>query len=93
MSTIRNSDEFRQAIWEYESDLRERTGQPLYRPFVAAREELATAVDGLDLTTHEWRHLEFRLNDDGDMVELLASIITKARQTARADLSAASATL
>lgn len=68
---------FRQAIRAHETELRERTG-PLYMPFVKEREALARAVDGLDLTPAEWRHLEHKLNDDD--IAPLASIIWKARE-------------
>jgi hypothetical protein len=79
-AVVTSSDGLRQAIRQHETELRDRTGQPLYRPFVEHREELARAVDGLDLTPAEWRHLEHRLHDDYEMVEHLASIIWKARE-------------
>ncbi|GAB6983543.1 hypothetical protein [Nocardioides pyridinolyticus] len=88
IKAIRNSAEFRQSIGEYEADLRERTNQPLYRPFVEQREALAQAVDGLDLTPAEWRTLRWFL--DWDNTADLASIIAKARAT---DMSVASVTL
>lgn len=82
MEAITDSAGFRRAIEDYETDLRERTGQPLYRPFVEEREALATAVDGLDLTPAEWRTVRWLL--DSDQVDQLASIITKARLSAPA---------
>jgi hypothetical protein len=75
---VTSSDGFRQAIRQHETELRDRTGKPLYRPFVEHREELARAVDGLELTPSEWRLLRWFV--DWNNIDALASIIWKARE-------------
>jgi hypothetical protein len=77
-TTITSSADFRASIREYETELLERTRQPPYRPFVENREALARAVDGLVLAPAEWRTVRWFL--DWDNVEVLASIIRKARE-------------
>lgn len=79
---------FRAAITKYEDGVRERIGSGLYAETTAAirrahggrlpNEQLADALDGLDLTPTEWYLLEWFLSWDAQ--DTLASIIQKARE-------------
>lgn len=80
---------FRAAVQAYEDSVRDRIGATYYAESAAAErrrlggklrnELLADALDGLDLTTHEWHLMKWFLSWDEQ--DTLAAIITKARVT------------